>query len=104
MKKPAAKRAIYLGVGSHVVALDSTDGQELWRTRLKGSSFITILPAGDRVFAGAGGEAFCLDGATGKVLWRNRLKGLGISLVSLGGASDPMLAGAMQSLQDSSSS
>lgn len=81
-------QVVYAGIGSHVVALDLADGSERWRTRLKASTFITILEVGDRIVAGAAGEAFCLDAATGTILWHNKLKGLGMGLVSFGSASD----------------
>lgn len=91
--------SVVIGVGGHVVALDPSDGRELWRTRLKNTSFVTILPAGNRVFAGAGGEAFCLDSATGAILWRNTLKGLGINVVSFGSSGDAVQAAAQQAQQ-----
>lgn len=90
------RQSIVIGVGSHIVALDSGDGRELWRTRLKSTSFVTVLPSGDQVFAGAGGEAFCLDAATGTILWRNKLKGLGIGLVSFASSGDALQAAALQ--------
>ena len=76
--------AVILGVGGHVVALDTTTGSELWRTKLKGSDFVTISIQDGRIYAGARGEVFCLDSA-GMILWHNNLKGLGLGLVAFGG-------------------
>jgi outer membrane protein assembly factor BamB len=81
----STSRVVYAGVGGHVVALDLTDGSELWRTRLKASTFVTLIEVGDRIVAGAAGEAFCLDKVTGSILWHNKLKGLGMGVVAFGG-------------------
>ena len=72
---------LYIGVGGYVVAVDPSSVTELWRTRLKMSSFVTVWQSGDRIYAGAGGELFCLA-PSGDVLWRNRLKGLGTGIVA----------------------
>ncbi|HNX49571.1 MAG TPA: PQQ-binding-like beta-propeller repeat protein [Thermoanaerobaculaceae bacterium] len=73
---------LYIGVGGHAVAIDPSTGTELWRTKLKASTFVTIYRAGSGLFAGAGGELFRLDPASGDVLWSNKLKGLGMGLVA----------------------
>ncbi len=91
---------LYIGIGSHVVAIRPSDGQEIWRSRLKLSSFVTVFVDGGTVFAGAGGELFCLDGATGAIRWRNKLKGLGSGLVSFAGASSVEAAAAMAAAQE----
>ena len=77
---------LYIGIGSHVVALDTSSGDELWRTKTKSSSYVTVCVIGDRVYAGAGGELFCLNATSGLVIWRNKLKGLGTGLVAFAGA------------------
>jgi outer membrane protein assembly factor BamB len=83
---------LIIGVGGHAVAIDPTTGDELWRTKLKGSSFVTVRRGPGRVFAGTRGELFCLDEATGAILWRNRLGGLGYGLVAFMGT-DSEVAG-----------
>ncbi len=83
---------LVIGIGGHAVAVDPATGAEVWRTALKGRDFVTVSPAGRRVFAGAGGELFCLDAATGQVLWHNRLKGLGMGLVTFTGSEDAAAA------------
>jgi len=93
------ERVLFIGVGSHVVAIRPSDGQEIWRRKLKMSAFVTVHAEGDLVWAGAAGELFCLDGTTGAIRWRNKLKGLGSGLVSLSGASAVEAAAAMAAAQ-----
>jgi len=83
---------VFIGIGGHVVAIDSATGTELWRAKLKTSQFVTIMPMQSRVLAGAGGELFCLDARTGELLWRNKLKGLGLGLLSFGGSETAVAA------------
>lgn len=80
----AKSEPLFIGVGGHVVAIDAATGAELWRTKLKSNSIVTILAVGARVFAGAGGELFCLDPRNGGIFWHNKLKGLGLGLVAFG--------------------
>lgn len=93
------RESLIVGVGSHAVAIDPASGTELWRTKLKSSSFITVHTLGDRVFCGAGGELFCLDAASGGILWRNRLKGLGMGLVSFTSSGATVSAAALRAQQ-----
>jgi outer membrane protein assembly factor BamB len=93
------EQCLFIGIGGHVVALRPSDGQEIWRQKVKTASFMTVLGAGDLVYAGAGGELFCLDGASGRIMWRNRLKGLGNGLVSFAGTSTVEVAAAMAAAQ-----
>jgi len=85
---------IIIGLGGHVAAIDPGSGAEIWRTKLKGSSFVTILQTDDHVYAGAGGELFCLDASSGSILWRNPLKGLGLGVVAFSNSGDLVLAAA----------
>ena len=85
-----------IGVGGHAVALDPSTGTELWRTKLKMSSFVTVHRVGQRVFAGAGGELFCLDAGSGNLLWRNKLKGLGMGVVAFTSSSETVIEAALQ--------
>lgn len=73
---------LFIAIGGHAVALDPSTGTEIWRTKLKVSSFVTVWFSGTRLFAGAGGELFCLDPGSGAILWRNKLKGLGMGVVA----------------------
>lgn len=90
---------LYIGVGSHAVAVDAATGTELWRTKLKTTTFVTVNREGARLFAGAAGELFCLDAATGEILWRNRLKGLGTGIVAFACGADAVGAAALQAQQ-----
>ena len=81
------KDRVFIGVGGHVVAIDLTTGAEIWRTKVKRSSFVTLSLSPNRIFAGAGGELYCLDPATGSILWHNKLKGLGFGVVAFAGDS-----------------
>ena len=95
----ARSELLIIGVGSHVVGIDSRTGDEMWRTKLKSSSFITVQHVGDRVFAGARGELFCLDARSGSLLWNNKLKGLGVGMVTFGAGSDSAMAAMVQAQQ-----
>jgi outer membrane protein assembly factor BamB len=76
---------MFVGIGGHVVAVDGATGEELWRTRLKSTTFTSVWTDGKRVYAGAQGELFCLDASAGNVLWHNPLKGLGRGIVAFPG-------------------
>jgi outer membrane protein assembly factor BamB len=83
---------IFIGIGSHVVAISKDSGHELWRTKLKMSSFTTVMVDRDAIYAGASGEVFCLDPDSGNIRWRNKLPRLGLGVVSF---SDSTTAAAM---------
>jgi outer membrane protein assembly factor BamB len=88
-------RLLIIGIGGHAVAVDPSTGSEIWRTKLKGSDFVTVSPAGQQVFAGAGGELFCLDVGTGRILWHNKLKGLGTGVVTFSASDDAAAVAAL---------
>jgi outer membrane protein assembly factor BamB len=87
---------IIIGVGGHAVCINGSTGEELWRTKLKGSSFVTVQHEGDRVLVGASGELFCLDARTGSLIWHNKLKGLGLGVVAFTGSSASVAHAALQ--------
>lgn len=74
---------VFAGIKGHVVALDKATGSELWRTKVKGASFVSIILDEGRLYASAQGEVVCLDPATGSELWRNRMPKLGYGIASL---------------------
>ncbi len=76
--------ALYIGVGGHVVAVDLATGTEMWRTKLKRTSYVTLQVTEHAIYAGANGELFCLDPATGSIRWKNGLSGLGYGLITFG--------------------
>jgi outer membrane protein assembly factor BamB len=77
---------IVIGIGGHVLALDRATGQEVWRTKLKGSDFVNVAVDGRDVFATSRGQLYCLETSTGTIRWQNELKGLGWGLVSIAGS------------------
>ncbi|MBC8087735.1 MAG: PQQ-binding-like beta-propeller repeat protein [Phycisphaerae bacterium] len=85
---------MYIGVGSHVVAIQMSTGEELWRTKVKRATYMTLSRDGDRIFAGASGELFCIDRNSGEILWHNKLKGLGLGLVAFSGTSETAMMAA----------
>ncbi|MCC6244614.1 MAG: PQQ-binding-like beta-propeller repeat protein [Gemmatimonadaceae bacterium] len=89
---------LYIGIGSHVVALNASTGEEIWRTKVKSTSYITILIDGPHIYAGASGELFCLKASSGELVWHNKLKGLGHSLIAFAG-SDAAQVAAMRAAQ-----
>ena len=98
---------VFLGIRGSVVALDKNSGARIWESKLKGSSFVTLLVDGDQVLAGAQGEIFCLDAATGKTLWHDGLRGYGFGLMSIAterGRSDAPAIAAEQVRQEQASS
>jgi outer membrane protein assembly factor BamB len=78
-----SKNVVVLGLKGRVVAFRKDTGARLWETRLKSSSFVTVVADDARVFAHTSGEFFCLDLQTGSQLWHDGLKGYGYDLASI---------------------
>jgi outer membrane protein assembly factor BamB len=78
---------VFIGIGGNVVALDTSTGQEVWRTPLKGRDFVNVVLHEAALYATTKGELFCLEAATGRIRWQNPLKGLGLGLVTIATAS-----------------
>ncbi|HVM75301.1 MAG TPA: PQQ-binding-like beta-propeller repeat protein [Candidatus Saccharimonadales bacterium] len=78
-------RLLFIGIKGSVIAIDRASGQEVWRSKLKGSDFVNVVLEDGELFAAAHGELFCLDAATGSIRWHNPLKGLGWGLVTIAG-------------------
>jgi outer membrane protein assembly factor BamB len=77
------KDCLYVGIRGHVVALDTATGAELWRTKLKGSDYVSVTADGGVVYAASRGEVFALDPHAGTILWHNKMRGLGLGIVGL---------------------
>ena len=90
---------LYIGLGGHVVAIDRATGAEIWRCKLRSSSFVTIAVEPDAIYAGAAGELFCIDPSTGSIRWHNKLKGLGMSVVAFSGVGTTSTAAAIRAAQ-----
>ena len=78
-------RLLFIGIKGSAIAIDRASGQEVWRSKLKGSDFVNVVLEDGELFAAAHGELFCLDAATGSIRWHNPLKGLGWGLVTIAG-------------------
>ena len=74
---------VFVGINNVIVALDERTGVEVWRTKLAGADYVTVLWDGEALLAANRGEVWRLDPQTGAVAWHNGLKGLGLGLVSL---------------------
>jgi outer membrane protein assembly factor BamB len=90
---------LFLGIRGTVVAIDPSNGAELWRTKLKTSAFMTLCQHEGQLFVGAAGELFCIDTKNGAVRWNNKLKGLGTGLIAFGTHADTSSAAAAQAAQ-----
>jgi outer membrane protein assembly factor BamB len=102
MARFRSRDRFHIGLGGHVVAIDASTGEEIWRTKLKGSTYTTIKVIGDRVYGGSNGELFCLDAGSGEILWHNKLKGLGLGIVAFGSTPDEAAMAAAIAAQQAS--
>jgi outer membrane protein assembly factor BamB len=81
-------RLLYVGIRTHVLAIDPSSGVEVWRTKLEGqrmrtNDYVYLTLVGERLYATSSGELYCLEKTTGEVRWHNQLTGLGTGLVSI---------------------
>lgn len=74
---------LFVGIKDVVIALRHEDGAEVWRAKLKGGDFVTVLWDGESLFAANSGEVFRLDPRSGAIVWQNQMKGLRTGVVSL---------------------
>jgi hypothetical protein len=88
----AAMSVIYIGVGGHVVAIREATGEEVWRTKLRRATFVTICVRPAAIYAGAAGHLYCLDPVGGAIRWHNGLDGLGTGLVAFGDTTSSAVA------------
>jgi outer membrane protein assembly factor BamB len=89
-----ANTPLFIGVGGHAVAIDRATGAELWRRKLKTTTFCTVHFDGHNLFAAASGQLFCLDPATGEIRWHNKLPRLGMGIVAFDATTLEVMAGA----------
>jgi PQQ-like domain len=89
---------VFVGIKGSVIALNRATGQQVWETRLKGSSFVNVVLQDGAILAASCGEIFCLDPLTGTLMWHNPLKGFGVGLATIatdqtpGAGNAPVLA------------
>ena len=81
---------LIIGSNGYVSAIGTSDGDELWRTKLREGFFggsggcdVSVLIEGDKIFAGCAGRIYALRASDGKILWDNDLKGMGYNQVAL---------------------
>jgi outer membrane protein assembly factor BamB len=74
---------VFIGVKGIVLGLDRATGQEVWRSKLKGNSFVNVVLDSGELYATTQGEVFRLDPASGGIRWNNTLPGLGHGLVTV---------------------
>ncbi|HXJ93157.1 MAG TPA: PQQ-binding-like beta-propeller repeat protein [Terriglobia bacterium] len=77
---------VFLGVKGTVIALDKSNGSEVWRARLAGSDFVNLVVEDGSVYATTRGQVFCLSATSGEIRWNNPLKGMGLGLVTIASA------------------
>lgn len=82
----AQNQPLFIGIAGCVLALDRATGQEIWRTKLKGSDLVNVVLEDGALYAAARGEVHCLDPSTGKIRWTNPLTGLGWGLITIASA------------------
>ena len=80
---------LYVGIKSSVVALNDKTGEEVWRAKLRGSDYVTVMWDGEALVAANSGEVWRLDPASGAIIWHNELKGMGRGLVSIASGRRP---------------
>ncbi len=91
---------VIVAIKGTVMALDRATGQEIWRTPLKGGTFVNlVLDRGDLI-ATTKGEVFCLDPADGRVRWNNPMTGMGWGLVTVATSSTSPMGPMAQQLFD----
>ena len=71
--------SLYVGIRGHVVRVRKRDGEELWRTKLKGGSYVNVVLEPDGLFAYTQGVLYALDALSGEIRWQNALPRLGYS-------------------------
>lgn len=97
------RHLLFVGIYNSVLALDTRDGSEVWRTKLGGVSFVNVYWDGEELFASSKGECIRLDPKNGAIIWHNKLSGLGYGIITLattrsaGAGNSP--AGAAQVIQ-----
>lgn len=95
----AQQTLIFAGIRGTVLALERSNGTEVWRTKLGGSHFVNVVVDGDAVYASTQGKLFCLSTANGTIRWQNQLKGLGMGLVTIGVAGQSSLPAARAQME-----
>ena len=83
---------LLVGIKGHVACVRKSDGMELWRTKLRGSSATSVLRDKDTVFAATNGHIYALNINDGAVRWVNNLPRLGYGACTMGTPNQGALA------------
>ena len=83
------RHLLFVGIYHSVAALDTRNGEEVWRTKIGGMTFVNVLFDGVELFATTKGEAFRLDPQTGALVWQSKLPGLGRGTATLASTRAP---------------
>ena len=88
----AGEDSLYVGIHGHVVRVRKRDGEERWRTKLKGRSYVNVVVEPEGLFAYTQGVLYALDAVTGAIRWQNRLPRLGYSHAIMASANQTPVA------------
>lgn len=88
----AGEDSLYVGVRGHVVRVRKRDGEELWRTKLKGSDYVNVVVEPEGLFAYTQGVLYALDALSGAIRWQNGLPKLGYGHAILASANQTPVA------------
>ena len=84
------KDLLIIGCNGYVSAILTSNGEELWRTKLREGMLggsrgrdVSVLIDGDQVYAGCSGRIYAINQENGAILWSNDLSGMGFNEVAL---------------------
>ena len=81
------RRLVFVGLNSHVAALDQETGQTVWEWRAPkpiSRGYVSLLLCNEkRLIVSINGYTYCLDPSSGKALWYNELAGFGSGVTSI---------------------
>ena len=98
--KIESPQRVFFGIKGHVVCIDKTTGETIWKTQLfKYTDLSSVLVSGDTILAFGNGRIFGLNESDGSILWENALPGLGLGPFAIASAhvNSVPLAGVMPS-------
>ena len=88
---------LFLGMKGCVVRIRKRDGEEVWRTKLKGRDLVVVAVEPDGIFAYTRGRLWALEPDTGAIRWTNELPGLGYGYAVIASANQiPVAVAAVQ--------
>ena len=87
------KQLVFLGLNSHVAALDRNTGETVWEWRApkpisRGYVSLLVLDA-QHLIVSINGYSYCLDPLCGQARWFNELAGFGSGVTSIAALGRP---------------